>query len=200
MSEQVILNGAPYVFTIDNLPCLIHYEKGMGGSHLSIVLFTQLFAQGYKLIFLCAYPQGEEKLIQLIGGYDKVSFVNAREDFPGADSKQVILLDSGNDSLLFDAANHMLPDFEQRIIFVKNIETFPKPMIRMLLDKHNVILSGDLDESSASDLLIKKPFTSLIAFNKPKLPLRLKIPKLEKWTAYLTSPTQNGIIQVQKML
>jgi hypothetical protein len=197
MQEEILLDDKPYTFTIDNLPCLIHYEQGTGGSHLSIALFAQLYRQGYKLVFICAYPQGEEKLVQMLGGYENIAFVNAREDFPGADAKQVVLLDNGNDSLLFDA-EQMLPDYEDRIVFVKNIETFPERLIKMLLSHHNIILSGDLDESTASAFILKQHFSSLILFSKPRLPVRIRVPELETWSAYLNSPTKSGIIKIKK--
>lgn len=198
MPDQVTLNGEPYEFHIQDLPCLIHYEKGAGGSHLSLVLLAQLFAQGYKILFLCAYAQGEEKFLEQIGGaYHKIAFVNLREEFEGAEKSQVVLIDSGNDSLLFDAET-LLPDFAQRIIFVKNIETFPKALIKMLMESNNVILSGDLDESDSKILLTQKNFNTLIAFNKPRIPLRIKIPPLPKWAAYFSSKTKTGIIQLKK--
>ncbi len=198
MPDRVVLNSEPYMFTIEDLPCLIHYEKGLGGSELSLALVAQLFTQGYKILFLCAYPQGEEKFMAQIGGaYDRVHFVNAKEDFPNAEKKQVVLLESGDYNLLFDAVD-MLPDFKNRIIFVKNIETFPKVLIKKLLHSKHVILSGDVDEAGTKHILSTKDFATLIMFNKPKIPLRIKLPSLPKWSAFLSSQSKNGVIHISK--
>ena len=43
MTDTILLNNQPYVFTQDNLPCLITYGEKMGGSHISITLVVDLF-------------------------------------------------------------------------------------------------------------------------------------------------------------
>ncbi|MCX6747572.1 MAG: hypothetical protein NTW98_01315, partial [Candidatus Nomurabacteria bacterium] len=149
MIDAVLLNKEFFKFNAENLPCLIHYGENMGGSHLSIVLIADFFAQGHKIVFLCGYPMAEEKFMEQIDkDYSNIKFVNNMEDFPGAEAYQMIMLKNGNESLLYDASVNV-PDFNERIIFIKNIEKFKQDTFDLVLPLNNLILSGNVDECIA---------------------------------------------------
>lgn len=199
MKDIVTLNNAFFKFKAENLPCLIQYKEKMGGSHLSIVLIADLYAQGYKIVFLCGYPAAEEKFMELIDkDYSNIKFVNNMEDFPGAENYQMIMLKNGNESLLYDASVHV-PDFNDRIIFIKNIEKFGEDTFDLVLPMNNIILSGNIDECVAKWKIPQKNWNTIIAFSQPEVVLpNIEVPTLEPWTAYYKSPNEFGIIQISK--
>ena len=194
MIDKTILDNKDFIFEPNDLPCLIQYKEKMGGSHLSVVLVAQLFAQGVKIIFLCAYPMAREQFMEQIDGdYEKVLFVDSVINFKEATNFQVVIL--ANESLLSDATTHLL-DFSERVIFVKNIEKFSETTFDIVMEKENIILSGDLDLCVAKERIAAKLFTTTIAFNRPSISIPLVLPELKKWTAYLKSPLRNGVIEV----
>jgi len=199
MIDTVLLNKEFFKFQADNLPCLIHYGEKMGGSHLSIVLIADLFAQGYKIVFLCAYPMGEEKFLdQIDHNYSNIKFVTNKEDFPGAENYQMVMIKNGNESLLYDASN-ILPDFNERIIFIKNIEKFTDDTFDLVLPLNNLILSGNIDECIAKWKITQKSFNSVIAFNQPQIIIpNLEVGTLDPWTAYYNGPAESGVISIAK--
>lgn len=181
-----------------DLPCLVTYEEKMGGSHLSIVLLADLFFQGYKVLLLTAYPMAKEKFLeQTEGDYSHIRFVNNVEDFEGAEESRAVVLDSGNESLLFDAIE-LLSDFNERVILIKNIEKFSPELFDEVLNSDKVILSGHLDECIAKENISQKPWATIIAFNQTETPLPIQIPELPKWSGYFVGQTKEGMITISK--
>lgn len=198
MPDTVSINNELYRMQASDLPCLVTYGEKMGGSHLSIVLLADLFFQGYKVLLLTAYQAGKEKFLEQTGDdYVDIKFLNNKEDFQDAGQFRAIVLDSGNESLLFDAIE-LLPDFNERIILIKNIEKFSEALFDAIIDFGKVILSGNLDECVAKEKISQKYFSTIIAFNQPVTPLSIQIPELEKWTGYFWSGDRTGIITVPK--
>jgi len=196
MIDTLLLDNKTFTFETDDLPCLIQYGEKMGGSHLSVVIVADLFAQGAKIVFLCAYPMAREKFMEQIDGdYSKVLFVNAVIDFKEAMNFQVVIV--ANESLFSDATTH-LTDFTERVIFIKNIETFSDTTFDIVMDSEKVILSGDLDTCVAKERIVAKLFQTVIAFNRPSVSLPLVLPELAKYTAYLKGPSKMGIIEVRQ--
>src|SRR3989339_984954 len=199
MIDTLLLNKEFFKFKAENLPCLIHYPEKMGGSHLSIVLIADLFAQGHKIIFLCGFPMAQEEFMkQVDGDYSHIKFVANVEDFAGAGEYQTIILRPGNESLLHDASTMVL-DFSERIIFIKNIELFSEALFDLVLPRDNIILSGNIDECVAKWKITQKVWSSIIAFNQPQIIIpKLEVPTLDPWTAYYNSPAESGAISVLK--
>ena len=197
MIDAVLLNKEFFKFNAENLPCLMNYREKMGGSHLSIVLIADLFAQGHKIVFLCGYPAAEEKFMELIDkDYSNIKFVTNREDFPHAEEYQMVMIKNGNESLLYDASN-ILPDFKERIIFIKNIEKFGEDTFDLVLPLEKLILSGNVDECIAKWKITQKHFNSIIAFNQPQIIIpNLEVQTLDPWTAYYKGPEESGVISV----
>lgn len=199
MIDTVLLNKEFFKFKVENLPCLINYREKMGGSHLSLVLIAELFAQGHKIVFLCGYPAAEEKFMELIDkDYSNIKFVTNLEDFPHAVEHQMVMIKNGNESLLYDASN-LLPDFKERIIFIKNIEKFGEDTFDLVLPLEKLILSGNVDECIAKWKIPQKNWNTLIAFNQPQVIIpNLEVPTLDTWTAYYQNNLESGVISVLK--
>jgi hypothetical protein len=194
MPHKILLNGAEYKIKKDSLPCLITYREKEGGSQLSISLIADLFLAGEKILFITAFPAGKDNFIeQAKDKEEKISYVT---DAAGFNQKAAaIILESGNEKLLLDALDK-LDDINERIVFIKNIETFSNKVFDRCLKIKNIILSGDLDKSSAKDQIAKNKFKTIIAFSKPAIPLPITLPTLKKFTGYLQSESEAGFIKV----
>ncbi|MFA6515145.1 MAG: hypothetical protein WCT42_02685 [Candidatus Paceibacterota bacterium] len=194
MLDKVLLNWEPYTLKEDNLPCLITYGKHMGGSHLSIVLIANLFLQGSKILFLTAYPMARDNFLnQIEEDTSRVAFVDSLESLEESLDKDAIIIESGNATLFLNAIK-LIPDLDERVIFVKNIEIFNEEIFNTCLENQKVILSGDIDECNFKNNISIEKFYTIIAFNQPETPIRIEIPKLEMWSSYLKNDKQSGIL------
>lgn len=198
MVDKILLNTESYSFTETDLPCLITYGEKMGGSHLSITLVAQLFSQGSKILFLTAYPMARENFLEQIGeDQSRITFVNSVSDLQESLTAPVILLESGNESLFLEAVKR-ISNIREYVILVKNIEKFNSDVFDAILDFKKIILSGNIDECVAKEAIAKKKFETIIAFNQPDTSIPLVVPQLEKWTAYLSSSSKNGVVNLKK--
>lgn len=196
MLNKIVLNKEPFVFKEENLPCLVHYGEGMGGSHLSIVFVAQLFLSGSKILFLTAYPMAKEKFLEQIGDdHSNVAFINSIEDLEKFKETQALIIESGNENLFIEIAKD-LPDLDERVVLIKNIEKFYDPVFDLCLNLDKVILSGHLDECIARERISQKKYNTIIAFNQPVTEIPIQVPELEKWAGYLESSKTKGIISV----
>lgn len=198
MADTILLNKQLYRITEDELPCLITYGEGMGGSHLSVTLVANLFLQGSKILFLTAYPMAKENFLQQVGpDHSKIAFVNSLSELQEAKNTQAIILESGKEALFLEIANS-LPDLHERIILIKNIEVFSEKVFEVCLNLEKVILSGNIDTCIAKEKISQHNFKTIVAFNQSTISLPITVPVLEKWYGYLSNDTGSGIIAVQK--
>lgn len=197
MLDKILLNWQPYNMTENDLPALITYAKHMGGSHLSIVLIADLFLRGSKIIFLTAYPMARDNFLnQVVIDNPNIANIDSPEELEGAEKAQAIIIESGNATLFLNAIKN-LPDLNERIIFIKNIEIFSQEVYDACLESKKLILSGDIDECDFKDKIPNQQFKTIIAFNQPATKINIEIPKLEKWDSYLSSKNQNGILTLE---
>ncbi len=195
--NRIILNNESYRVTEDDLPYLVIYGDKSGGSHFTVTLIADLFSSGSKILFFTAFPMAKDNFLGQIGqGYSKIGFVNSKDDLESYKDSDVIILDSGNESLFIEAIK-MLPNINERVILVKNIEAFSNEIFDTCLDLNNIILSGNIDMCIAKDRIVKKSFKTTVVFTKPEIPLSIEVPKLDKWTGYLSSQGHSGMIKVQ---
>lgn len=197
MLDKLLLNWQPYKITESALPAFITYGKNMGGSHLSIVLIADLFLQGSKILFLSAYPMAKDNFLNQVGENNpNIKFVDSTEELEDAVNAQAIIIESGN-ATLFLKAIETLPDIDERVIFIKNVEIFNDQVFGACFKSEKIIISGDIDGCVFKDKIQPEQFKTLIAFNQPQTPIGIEVPKLEKWHGYLSSKDQNGIISVE---
>lgn len=196
MADKIFIDDKPWVFTENDLPCLITYEKNTGGSHFSITMLANLFLTGSKILILTAYPMAVTNFLNQVGNDDsKIAIVASKSEIEKASNVQAIILESGNASLFFDAEK-ILTDFKERIILIKNVEVFNTAILETCLKMKKIILSGNIDKCSAKNQLIKKKFKTIVAFTQPKISLKINVPMLKKWTAYLSSDLRKGIVSI----
>lgn len=198
MKNNILLDNNEFNFTENDLPCLVTYAEKTGGSHFSICMIADLFRSGSKILFLTAYPMAKENFLEQVGeDNSKISFISSLEDLDKVKNTQVIILESGNESLFLEVAK-ILPDLRERVILIKNIEVFSEKVFDVCLDLDKVILSGHLDECTDKERISKKEYSSIIAFSKPEITLPIKVPELEKYNGYLAGKHTKGIVKVLK--
>ena len=187
MPHTILLSSEDFAISEKNLPCLITYYEGMGGSHFSITLVTQLYTSGSKILFLTAYPMAREDFLEQLGAdHSRVDFVRSAEELSEAASAQVILLDSGNEALFLEATKS-LPDIAERVIFVKNMEFFSDAVFDASALFSKKIFSGDIDACTHKEKLATKQWKTIIAFNQPTTNLNITVPHLEKYSSFLVT-------------
>lgn len=197
MNNKIILNEVEYLVTENDLPCLVTYREKAGGSHLTITIVADLFSTGSKILFLTAFPMAKDNFLKQVGGDNtNIAMVNSVSELEASGDKQVILLESGNESLFLEAVK-LLPDLSERVVLVKNIEAFSADIFHACLGFNNIILSGNLDACVAKEEIIKKSFRSIIVFNKTDIPLSIEVPELEKWSGYFLGENAQGIIKIK---
>ena len=195
MSYKIFLNDAVFAMTAKDAPCLITYRDNSGGSQLSISLVADMFLRGEKILFITAFPPGKENFFEQVKGTEeKVSYLEKIEELNP--STQAIVLESGNEQLLLDCLEK-LPDIDERIIFVKNIETFSAELFKKLLGRKNTILSGDIDRCANKDLITKNEFATIIAFSQPETPIPVAVPTLQKHAAFFSGRNRDGVIRLE---
>ncbi len=194
MGYKIFLNDKPYAMAEKDVPCLITYRDKSGGSQLSISLVADMFLRGKKILFITAFPPGKENFIEQIkGGEEKISYLEKIGDLNR--SAPVIILPSGNEGLLLECLE-MIPDNDERIVFIKNIETFSVELFKKLHGRKNIILSGDLDNCADKKLITDNEFAAIIAFSQPETPLPITVPALQKYCAFFHGREQDGIMRL----
>ena len=195
MANEILLNKEVYQFGENDLPCLITYAEKAGGSQFSVSMVADLFLRGSKILFLTAYPMAKENILEQVKGEEaKIDFVTEESQLKSG--AQMIILESGNENLFLKAAEK-LDDFKNRVVFVKNMEVFGDKSIDICLKQEKLILSGDIDKSSAKEKIIKKQFKTIIVFTKPIVTLPFETPILEKYTGYLWSKEKEGFVSLK---
>ncbi len=198
MKNNILLKGELYKFTESDLPCLVTYAEKTGGSHFSITIVADLFKSGSKILFLTAYTMAKENFLEQVGeDSSKVAFVTSLEELEEAKDSQVIILESGNEAL-FNEVVKVLPDLQDRVVLVKNLEVFSEKVFDVCLNLEKVILSGHIDECTDKERISKKDYSTIIAFSKPEIALPIEVPELEKYNGYMLGKTQSGIVKIDK--
>jgi hypothetical protein len=192
--NRILLNNQNLNFSEKDLPCLIHYTQGTGGSHFSVTMIADLFLSGSKILFLTAYPMAKENFLKQVSGHENdIAIVTQKEQI--ITNKQAIIIESGNENLFLDALNS-LNDIDERIIFVKNFETFDKNIVLSANHKQKVIISGNLDSSSVKNELLKKQYKTIIQFSKSDSVIKPVCPNLEKYVGYFWQNDREGLIKI----
>jgi hypothetical protein len=90
-----------------------------------------------------------------------------------------------------------LPDIQERIILIKNIELFEENILKSIDDSYKLIISGDIDKCHFKSEVLAKDFTTKIFFSPLKVDNSIKLPQLQKYEGYLISPDNSGHISLK---
>lgn len=197
MKSLIKLDGESLDINEDCLPCIISYQERMGGSHFSISYATNLALSGSKLIFT-AFPWAKDNLLQQISDTSlKTKYIEKEFDIKDPIDVDIIIVKSGDEKVFYSVISK-IKNLTHWVIFIKNIEEYSPNLLKNCLNFKNIIFSGNIDKCSIKDYLINKKFKTLIYFNQPNVDIGIKIPKLEKYTAYLSSFNKKGIVRVKR--
>jgi len=194
---KLFLDNKPFHFSEDDLPCLVSYANGTGGSHFSVVLVADLFLSGSKILFLTAYPMATDNFLNQVEGSGlNIARIENEGDLVGKENTQAIMIKSGDEELFMKVAE-LLPDIKERVVFVKNIEGLKGETLKKCLEFDKVILSGDIDKCDLKEEILKRHFKTTILFNQPETDLTLKVPELEKYSGYMWGDEIEGIVRAE---
>lgn len=182
-------------FSEANLPALIHYKGWEGGSNYSMVLIENLILQWSKVLLITWYQAAKDKLFTEIKTLTKnIVIVKMTDDLKKHKDKQVIIINEDDEKLCLQAIKE-LKDINERIIFIKNIDIFHKPLLTLCLKYNKLILSWDLDTCTSKEVILKKIFNSIILFSQPKVKILCKFIPLEKYIWYIRSKNKEWYVK-----
>jgi len=178
---NIVVNDQPIKFTHEDFPMLISGVPSAGSSFFSIELMVNLFQNGEKVVLFSAFEQAKELFKKEIGD-------EANEN--------ILIIESGDDTKCIEQLD-TINDLSERIVLFKNIDNYDAKLFDKLKDEKLVIFSGNLDECSFKDELLKKDFKTKIFFSYPKdIEIENKL-ELPKYCAYIVSDKYQGIITVK---
>lgn len=197
MNQTIMLNDSSLHLKDEDLPCLVTYKEKTGGSQFSITLMVDLFMQGSKILLFTAYPMAKENFLEQVQGLEvQVKYIEKEDDLLQAEKYQAMIIKSG-DTGLYTKALTMVPDIQERIVLVKNIEVFDEKVFAASLGLNKIIYSGDIDTCVAKLELVKKRYKTIIVFSKPDMNVPFKLPELEKYTGYLWREVgESGVVKI----
>jgi len=174
---DILLNNEKIDFTLDDFPMLISGAEKTGASFFSIILLAELLKNGAKVLFFSAYPDA------------KVEF---RKQF-GAEVDQAIIIDSGEESALLESLEK-IPDLSERVVLIKNIDSYSSKLFEAVQTLELVIFSGDLDKCQFADKLIKKDFITKVFFSQSTKYPQAELGDLPKYSGQVISDRYDGLI------
>ncbi|MEI6835534.1 MAG: hypothetical protein WCK59_01760 [Candidatus Falkowbacteria bacterium] len=176
---NVLLNNQKINFNSNDFPMLISGTEKTGSSFFSVCLLAELLKNGYKVLFLSAYPMAKEEFRKQIGG----EFENA------------VIIESGEESDLIKAIKG-LTDLEERLVLIKNIDVYSHKIFDVLKNLQLVIFSGDLDKCKFASSLIDKTFPTKIFFSSSEKDRHVIAPSLAKFCGEVVSKKYGGVISL----
>jgi hypothetical protein len=177
----------------DYLPMLIHGKEGQGASLFSISAMANLCAQGAKCIYICGYQMARDEFEkQLSLGHTPVTYTANSE--PEALGRAQTIYLKREDEHLLSKLSRELPDYSERILFLKNCELFSENAVQQALIHKKLVLSGDIQACSGADAIIAHSWQTTVEFS----PLHENsfYQEVPKYSAVITSGANSGIVSL----
>jgi len=194
MADKILLDNRILKIEEKDLPCLVSYDKKVGGSHFTISMVANLFLKGSKIIFLTAYPMAKDNFLQQTKGKEsEINYITNEKQFDT--DAQAIILESGNEKLFWKIIKR-IDNLQKHVVLIKNMEMFSNEILDFCLKLQKIIISGDIDKCSNKQIREKK-FKTTIIFTKPEIKLPFNPPSLKKYKGYLWSKDKEGYVTVQ---
>lgn len=182
-------------FDEHDLPTLIHYKAKEWWSHYSMSLIANLVLQWSKALIFTWYTAAKEQLYTDTKAIaEHIVVVHTLAELKKNIDKQVIIIHDADEKLCLEAIKN-LPDINQRIIFIKNIDILHKQLLMSCLKYNKLILSWDLDVCVAKANVSKKKYTSMLLFSQPKTKLPHTFVPLEQYTWYIWSKNKESYVK-----
>ncbi len=196
MHPLLLLNNKEISITFKDLPYLIHGNEKSGASYFTTSLAADLFNKGHKIIFLHGYPMAEQQFILQIAQPETITHVNDESTLSLLSSKRALLIQ--RDDKLFLKILEALPDTNNRIIIIKNVELYSEKVLSSIMQRNNIILSGNIDNASIKGLLNEKTWSTRTFFSDC-LSLNHQLPVSSmKYLGYTKGNNLNGVLSVNQ--
>lgn len=170
LNDKVVEKVVP-----ESLPMLIHGAEGSGASLYTIALAAKFYQEGYAIVFLCGYPMAEEEFKKITGDSNAKFFTK--------DKQAEFKYELGSSAL------------SKTIVFIKNVELFQDDILGAIGNQKNIVLSGNVLDSSLTDKILSKEYTTKVYFSDIK---DVKLPKLNKYEGWVVSGDFQGVTKLEK--
>jgi len=176
---NILLNDNKIDFSLNDLPMLISGAEKTGTSFFTVCLLANLLQNGHKVILFSAHAAAKEEFRNQVG----------------ANLNNALIIDSENEDEFIEILKN-IKDLSDRVILIKNIDSYSQKLFNFVKDFRLVIFSGDLDKCAFADELLKNKFNTKIFFSYSEK-YALKEPKsLPKYSGMIISGHHNGLIRL----
>lgn len=179
--KEILFNGEKFDFSKKDLPLLLCGIPHTGSSQFTVNMVVNLLRGGNKVLFFSAF---------------KMAFDNLLAQLKGENLENNLLIVQWGDSRKFLEVMKSLGNDVETVVVVKNFDTFEWGAIESVINRKNLILSGNIEKASFKEKITEKNFETKIFFSKPEINLCVDVPTLEKYSAYFYSNNKKGIIKL----
>ncbi len=197
MDWEILLNNTPHTFTAEDLPALIHGEKGAGTSLFSLQLLTQLYEQGEPFLVLSSSGEVKNAVLTTIKKADEFSEIMDENDIPTLHDKQILYMGSEMEHLTSKVISD-LEDFSERIVLINKFEGFTNDTLALFYGHAKTIYCGDLNISDAKEPLLQLKYNTKVFYSPLHNDFRLTLPELERYHGYYQGRIDQGTISLQQ--
>lgn len=190
------LDNQEFSLSSEDLPALIHGEKGSGASLFSVVLAKQLYKQGEPLLILNDTKKNQELLTLDSGDQSELSEITSEKGIRVTD-KQILFVQKENEELI-PILLTTLEDFSERIVVINKFEEFNKETLSFFYTHPKTIYCGDLNRTEAKEQLLQLKYNTKIFYSPLYNDFRLTLPELEKYHGYYQGRTATGTVSLQE--
>lgn len=157
----------PFQVTDRQWPVWLHGSPKSGASFATVLLAASYIRQGERMVFLCAHGEAIRALqsqLELPKPEVKAKDMDTASQQHIQDMQLITLRQEKGKN--FSATLQSLPDLEDRIIIIKNIEeTLTPELVEIIGRAKRVLLSGDFSKHNSS--LVPSKNTTRICFSEP---------------------------------
>lgn len=190
-----MLDNEQFTFSTEDLPALIHAEKGTGAGRFSLALLIQLFFQGEPLLIVSSGTDVKDAFIEQTHAEDKLGTITSLEDIKEQSYKQVLFILNEQQDLLPEVIRS-LEDFSERVVLLTKFEGFSKESLALFYGHPKTIYTVDLNTSEAKEPLLQLKYMTKIFFSPLYNDFRLNLPPLEQYHGYYQGRTATGTVSL----
>lgn len=198
MSWEILLNNNPHTFTSEDLPALIHGEKGAGASLFSLQMLSQLYEQGEPLLVLSSSDEVKTAILTTIKNADDLGEITNEGDISAVHDQQIIYVSHELEQLTSKIVSD-LEDFSERIVLINKFDGFTNDTLSLFYGHPKTIYCGDLNISDAKEPLLQLKYNAKIFYSPLHNDLRLHLPEgLEQYHGYYQGRIDQGTLRLEQ--
>jgi len=167
-------------FSLNDLPVLISGREKTGSSSFAICLLANLLKSGHKVILFSAHPAAKEEFRNQVG----------------ANLENAMIIDSDDEDDFINIIKN-IQDLSERVVLIKNIDSYSQKIFESVKNLKQIIFAGDLDSCQFADDLLKKNFSSKIFFSFSEKDPMEELKSLPRYSGKIVSEKYNGVIKLE---